>query len=117
VRRDAKATTTGNRTALVSASNARCGFSDASSTSPQLSLNARAPVALAALGVHFGDLRGELGVLEGAFRRRTMRPRVIAAARHSEHAAHHGDRPLRLLRADERKLHVLSFAKKAVAFF
>src|SRR5581483_1566120 len=46
VRRDAKATTTGNRTALVSASNARCGFSDASSTSPQLSLNARAPVAL-----------------------------------------------------------------------
>jgi hypothetical protein len=40
-----------------------------------------------------------------------------AAARDAEHITEHGDGVERLLHEDERELHVLSFAKKAAAFF
>ena len=62
-------------------------------------------------------MHGELLVGGGARGTSAFQPRVESAARHFENVAEYRYRRGGLLRRDERELHVLSLAKKAVAFF
>src|SRR4029453_17688962 len=81
--------------------------------------NARAAIRLATRVERRLDEHFELLVLLAPRRRWTLAPRVEARGRQPKGAAQLGDRPLSacLLRGDERELHVVSFAKKAAAFF
>jgi hypothetical protein len=87
---------------------------------PQLGVDPRLSVDAAAPLVDLFDPLAQLSVRQGAIRRRSALPVMKAGAVHREHAAHHGDGIVGLLRGDERE-HLayrpsLSFAKKTVAF-
>src|SRR5918994_574285 len=86
----------------------------------QLGVDSRRPVGAAAGVVDPLDLLRQPGILERAIGRRPALPVMEAGAVHTEHATHHGDGIVGLLRGDERE-HLayrpsLSFAKKTAAF-
>jgi hypothetical protein len=83
----------------------------------QRRMNARATVGAPAFGVHRLHLLDEFGPVDRPRRRRAVPKRVEAAARYAELPAHEVDREIRLLRVDEAKLHFVSLAKKAAAFY
>src|SRR5215217_2475991 len=66
------------------------------------------------------DLLGQPGVAQGPVGRRPPLPVMKAGAVDADHAAHHGDGKVRLLRGDERERLAyrpsLSFGKKTAAF-
>lgn len=87
---------------------------------PQLGVDARRPVDAAAGVVDLLDLLGQPSILERAIGRRPALPVMQAGAVHAEHATHHSDGIVGLLRGDERE-HLayrpsLSVAKKTAAF-
>src|SRR5690606_8533940 len=77
----------------------------------------RASVGASALRVHGLHLLDELRLVLRARGRLTAPRRVEPAARNPELLAHEADGEVSLLRVDEAKLHFVSFAKKAAAFF
>src|SRR5919106_2452446 len=86
----------------------------------QLGVDPRRPIDAPAGRVDLPDLLRQPGVREGALGRRAALPVVKASAVDAEHAAHHGDGIVGLLRGDERERLAyrpsLSFAKKTAAF-
>jgi hypothetical protein len=86
----------------------------------QLRVDPRDPVGAAALLMDLLDLLGQPRVLKGAIGRRAALPVVKPGPAHTEHAAHHSDGIVALLRRDKRVALAYrpssSFAKKTAAF-
>jgi len=87
---------------------------------PELGMDPRRAVHASALSMDLADPLGQPRVLQRAVRRRPTLPVVKSGPAHPEHAAHHGDGKVRLLRSDER-VHLAyrpssSLAKKTAAF-
>jgi hypothetical protein len=83
----------------------------------QLSVNPRAAVSLSAFLVDLLDLNRQFLVRARTLRRPPLLERIIPAPGNLQEPAKDGQWILGLLRAYELKPHLLSFAKKAVAFF
>src|SRR5207253_8576178 len=61
--------------------------------------------------------KAQPSIVDGTLRLRPLQRGVEAAPGHLEASAQHGHRIVGLLRADEVEFQLLSFAKKAAAFF
>src|SRR5262249_42261039 len=92
-------------------------FAYAHAARAQIGVDTRAAIGPATLAVHGGNLQTKRGVGLRPGGRRTLAPSVVATARDVECVAQDGNGVTSLLRRNERKLHLLSFAKKAAAFF